>query len=271
MTAPIPILLYHAVGPVPDPRLGRYTITRDRFASHLDVLGEQGWSVRSISDLVTARRRGEALGDRVAAVTFDDGFASFAEHAWPELRHRSMPATIFVTTGRVGATAAWLDDLGGGAMPMAGWDDLRRLRDEGCDIGAHSVTHPPLDCIDPAAAKAEVVDSGAVLTERLAIPITTFAYPHGHHDRAVRQMVIDAGYAGACGVKDAWSHADDDLFGLARLTIPGDLDAAGLGAALTGSSIRLAPSRERLRTTAYRFVRRRRYRRSRVRRRNVGR
>jgi peptidoglycan/xylan/chitin deacetylase (PgdA/CDA1 family) len=269
--APIPILLYHAVGPVPDARLAPYTITRDRFAAHLDVLDEQGWTLRSISDLVAARRRGEAPGERVAAVTFDDGFASFAEHAWPELRRRSMPATLFVTTGTVGATAAWLDDVGGGAMPMAGWDGLRRLRDEGCDIGAHSVTHPPLDCIDPAAARAEIVDSGAVLADRLAIPITTFAYPHGHHDRAVRQMVIDAGYEGACGVKDAWSHADDDLFGLARLTVHGDLDAAGLGAALAGSSIGFAPARERLRTTVFRFVRRRRYRRSQARRRRIGR
>ena len=260
MTSPIPILLYHAVGPVPDPRLGRYTITRDRFAAHLDVLNEQGWTVRSISDLVAARRRGDALGDRVAAVTFDDGFASFAEHAWPELRRRSLPATLFVTTGTVGATAAWLGGLGGDAMPLAGWDDLRRLRDEGCDIGAHSVTHPPLDCIDPAAAMAEIVDSGRVLADQLAGPVTTFAYPHGHHDRAVRQMVIDAGYEGACGVKDAWSHANDDLFGLARLTIPGDLDAAGLREALTGTSIGLAPSHERLRTTVFRYVRRRRYR-----------
>jgi peptidoglycan/xylan/chitin deacetylase (PgdA/CDA1 family) len=271
VTAPIPILLYHAVEPVPDPRLGRYTITRERFAAHLDVLLEQGWALRSISDLVAARRRGERLGDRVAAVTFDDGFASFAEHAWPELLRRSLPATLFVTTGTVGATAAWLGDVGGGAVPIVGWDDLRRLRDEGCDIGAHSVTHPPLDCIDPAAAVAEIVDSGAVLADRLGMPVTTFAYPHGHHDRAVRQMVIDAGYEGACGVKDAWSHADDDLFGLARLTIHGELDAAGLGAALTGSSIGLAPSRERLRTTVFRYVRRRRYRRSRVRQPRIGR
>lgn len=269
MSERIPILLYHAVGPVPDPRLDRYTITRDRFAAHLDVLDEQGWTVRSIGDLVAARRRGETLGDRVAAVTFDDGFASFAEHAWPELRRRSMPATLFVTTGTVGATAAWLDDVGGGAMTMSAWDDLRRLRDEGCDIGAHSVSHPPLDCIEPAAAMAEIVDSGAALADQLAIPITTFAYPHGHHDRAVRQMVIDAGYLGACGVKDAWSHADDDLFGLARLTIGGDVDASGLRAALVGSSVGLAPARERLRTTAFRFVRRRRYRRSLARRRRI--
>ena len=271
MTAPIPILLYHAVGPVPDSRLARYTITAIGLPPTSTCSTSRAGPCGRSATLVAARRRGETLGDRVAAVTFDDGFASFAEHAWPELRRRSLPATLYVTTGTVGATADWLDDVGGGAMPMAGWDDLRRLRDEGCDIGAHSVTHPPLDCIDPAVAMAEIVDSGAVIADRLAIPVTTFAYPHGYHDRAVRQMVIDAGYEGACGVKDAWSHADDDLFGLARLTIHGDLDAAGLAAALTGSTVGLAPSRERLRTTVFRYVRRRRYRRSRARRRRIGR
>ena len=50
-------------------------------------------------------------------------------------------------------------------------------------------------------------------------PVDSFAYPHGYHDRAVRKMVIDAGYTSAAAVRNALSHAQDDQFALARFTV----------------------------------------------------
>lgn len=215
----------------------------------------------TITDLVAAMRQGAPPTDRVAAITFDDGFASFLDDAWPELQRRSMSATLYVTTGTVGATSAWLDDVGCGTLPMLGWDDLRRLRDDGCDLGAHSVTHPPLDCIDRPTAADEIRRSRDDLADRLGLDVTTFAYPHGHHDRVTRQQVIDAGFEGACAVKNALSHADDDVFALARYTVTADMDADALRGVLDGTTAKVAPRRERLRTRAYRIVRRRQHRR----------
>lgn len=259
MNAPIPILLYHAVGAVPDERMAPFTIERSRFAEHLDVLTDRGFQLCTVSELVAARDRG--ISAPLAAVTFDDGFASFVDDAWPELERRSIPATLYVTSGTVGASARWLDSIGCGSMRMVTWDDLSRLDGAGCEIGAHSIGHPPLDCIGRDAAQAEITGSRAALAERLDHPVDSFAYPHGHFDRSTRDAVVRAGFDSACAVRNAWSHRADDRYALARLTITADMTGDALSAALDGG-VGFAPQRQLLRTRAYRFVRRYRHRRT---------
>ena len=167
---------------------------------------------------------------------------------------------LYVATGAIGGTPRWLDDIGCATMPMLDWDQLRELRAEGCEIGAHTVSHPPLDCLALSAADVEIRASRDVLTRELDQPVTTFAYPHGHHDRRTRQLVVDAGFVGACAVKNALSHSGDDPFALARVTITSDLTDHDVAGVLDGTAVGLAPARERLRTTVYRAVRRRRHR-----------
>lgn len=260
MTTRIPILLYHAVGEVPDDRMAPFTISPSRFAEHLDMLCDRGLALRTVSELVAARDASDRAGTvPLAAVTFDDGFASFATGAWPELERRSIPATLYVTTGTVGTSARWLDPVGCGALPMLTWDDVARLDREGCEIGAHSIGHPPLDCIGIDAARAEITGSRAALSDRLGHPIASFAYPHGYFDRATRQAVVDAGFDSACAVRNAWSHPTDDRYSLARLTVTGDMSAEALAAALDGRGVKVAPRRQLVRTRAHRVVRRLRH------------
>ena len=86
--------------------------------------------------------------------------------------------------------------------------------------------------------------------------VETFAYPHGYHDRATKKMVADAGFKSAAAVRNALSHAGDDRFALARYTVMADCTAEHLAGVLDGRHARRAPRRERLRTGAWREVRR---------------
>ena len=258
----IPILLYHSVSEHTSGDFAPYAISPGAFAEHLDLIVERGHSALTVSDLVGLLDRGEALPERPVVITFDDGFADFAEAAWPALEARQLPATLYVTSGQVGGSSVWLSEEGAGDRPMLSWQDLRDLADAGCEIGAHTLTHPPLDCIARTAAAQEISGSKVELEDGLGRPVPSFAYPHGHHDRHVRDLVVAAGYESACAVKNALSHTEDDRFALARITVLGDVGVDGLEAYLDGRGVRTAPRRERLRTTAWRTVRRRRHRRA---------
>lgn len=258
----IPILLYHSVASGIAGEFAPYAISRAAFAEHLDVILERGHSPLTVSDLARRLRSGEDLPARPVVITFDDGFADFADDAWPELESRGLPATLYVATAELGGTSTWLADAGQGDRPMLTMAQLRELSAAGCEIGAHTRSHPPLDCISRAAAEAEIRGSKLDLEDGLGTAVPSFAYPHGHHDRHVRRIVVDAGFESACAVKNALSHPADDLYALARITVFGDVTADRLEGYLDGRGVRLAPRRELLRTTAWRTVRRRRHRRA---------
>ncbi|HET8914954.1 MAG TPA: hypothetical protein VFM91_04550, partial [Propionibacteriaceae bacterium] len=90
--------------------------------------------------------------------------------------------------------------------------------------------------------------------------VDSFAYPHGYHDREVRQMVVDSGFVSASAVKDALSHAEDDGFALARVTVKSDFDQTKIDQVLAGIGLARARRGERWRTRGWRHVRRWTYR-----------
>ncbi len=204
----VPILLYHSISDAPAP-LGRdFAVDVNTFGRHLDLVTERRLAPLRVSEFVDAvGRRDEALLARAVVITFDDGFRDFATAALPALQARRLPATLYVTTGVLGAE------------PMLGWSQLAELRAAGIEIGGHSQTHPHLDTLAPSAAREEIAGSKALLEQSLGAPIRSFAYPHGYSSRRVRRIVAEAGYESACSVKHTLSSTQDDRFALSRLMV----------------------------------------------------
>src|ERR1700730_18671577 len=69
---------------------------RTLFAKQLDLLR------RHAKTMAISERIGLDSDGRYVAVTFDDGFENFYEHALPELVKRGIPATMFVISDAIG-------------------------------------------------------------------------------------------------------------------------------------------------------------------------
>lgn len=256
LAARVPVLLYHGVSPEAPPGLRPWVMPPDRFAAHLDLIVERGLTPLTVSELVDAYRGERDLPARPVVITFDDGLADFAEHAWPALRARRLTATHYVVAGAVGGRAEWLRPIAGTAPPMLDAAQIRRLDADGCEIGAHSLTHRELDTLDRRAIDDEVARSRRELSAVLGRPVRSFAYPHGYHDRRVRAAVARAGYDSAAAVREAFSSPADDVLALARITLLHDVTVEDLATVLDGVGHPVAPFREPVRTTAWRLARR---------------
>ncbi|WP_395740780.1 polysaccharide deacetylase family protein [Prosthecobacter sp.] len=68
------------------------------FRSICSMLAKE-YHVVSLASLIEARTQGTRLPDNAVVLTFDDGYASNYELAYPILREFDLHATIFVTTG----------------------------------------------------------------------------------------------------------------------------------------------------------------------------
>lgn len=255
MLSSVPILLYHfTADSIPD-GARRWNMPPKRFEQHIKHFRDLEYTPLTVTHFTQAAADG-TLPKRPILVTFDDGTADFLTGALPILQKYSFPATLYITTNYIGATTRWLTDEDCGEMPMLTWDQVREIQASGLvEIGAHTETHPHLDIIPRTQAKAEITGSKQALEEQLQQSIHSFAYPHGHHDKHVRQLVIDAGYTSACAVKNALSAPIDDHFALSRLTIEIDMNLEDIDAFIAGEGMRIAPQKERLATTIYRWVR----------------
>jgi peptidoglycan/xylan/chitin deacetylase (PgdA/CDA1 family) len=81
------------------------------FADQLDYLASR-YSVVPVSEIAARVRRGEALPRGAAAITIDDGYRDAHAVAFPLLRERNLPATLYVATGFLdGACWLWTDKM----------------------------------------------------------------------------------------------------------------------------------------------------------------
>ena len=110
--------------------------------------------------------------------------------------------------------------------------------------------------LSPAAAGEEIISSKMTLEQHLSRPVSTFAYPYGFYRPTVRKLVQLGGYSSACAVKHAMSAITDDRFALARIMVTPDTGVDRFDSLIAGRGLRVAPVRERMRTKAWRLVRR---------------
>jgi peptidoglycan/xylan/chitin deacetylase (PgdA/CDA1 family) len=106
---PAVVLLYHRITDTGhDPY--HVTVSRRHFDEHLQVIRELAEPVR-LSDVADGLIAGTLRGGTVA-VTFDDGYHDNLDSALPLLDRHEIPATVFMTTGRIGRDREfWWDEL----------------------------------------------------------------------------------------------------------------------------------------------------------------
>lgn len=75
------------------------------------------------------------------------------------------------------------------AMPQlyVSWDEVREMGGGGFSFGNHTVTHPNLERLDQARQYAEIAEAQRAITQEIG-PISSLAYPFGHHDQHTAEL-----------------------------------------------------------------------------------
>ena len=106
---PCAVLMYHRIAEDPVDPWG-LCVAPDRFAEQLAVLSEH-CEVVPLREL-RQRLASAPVARPLVAITFDDGYADNLRTAKPLLARAGLPATVFITTGQIGATREfWWDEL----------------------------------------------------------------------------------------------------------------------------------------------------------------
>lgn len=149
--------------------------------------------------------------------TFDDGYANFAEHAWPALQEYGWSAALFPVAAYVGKESRWDSTL-----PRArhlSWSQLRSLAEEGVEIGAHTMTHPFLTRLPTAKAREEMVDSKKALEDGTGRAVRLLAYPYGDVSETVARLAEETGFEAAYTMNPFASTGAADRYRLPRMGV----------------------------------------------------
>ncbi len=132
------------------------------------------------------------------SITFDDGYLDNYECAAPVLRALGLPATFFVVSQFIGTDAvAWWDAKLSPPPAWMSWEQVRELRRQGFEIGAHTRTHADLGVLVGDAARKEIAGGREELEAQLGGSVDLFAYPYGRPNAMAeenRALVREAGF-----------------------------------------------------------------------------
>ncbi len=183
---------------------------------------------------------GQRLRHPVAAITFDDGYASVGRAADPLMRDRELSGTCFVCTDFVGTQRRFEHDASSvvrESMGVMDWSELGSLRQSGWQIGAHTASHARLSMAAGGALHDELSAPLAVLREWSGSPNVAMAYPFGGRDDITTDGVLaakEAGYSALVSNFGGENFPGDDPFSVRRVDIGGDHEPVMWRAAALG-------------------------------------
>jgi peptidoglycan/xylan/chitin deacetylase (PgdA/CDA1 family) len=206
-----PVLCYHRIGgPL---ELGVTRVGRSVFARQMTALARAGWRTLSLAEFAGQMPH---AARRTFLLTFDDGYASLAEHAYPDLADLGFTATTFLITDYVGQTNRWDVQYTWNRLSHLTWPQIEQWRARGFDFASHGATHRRLTWLDDVAIETELRRSRAALTTRLGSEAgRAVAYPFGAVNQRVLRLAQQAGYElGFAGVR-----GNDNRLQLARVPV----------------------------------------------------
>ena len=185
----VPVLTYHKLtrNGTPD----AMTVREADFEAQMRFLRENGYRVIPLDDLFEFLRFRRQIPARSVVVTFDDGWRSVYDIAWPILKKYGYPATLFVYT-----------DLIVGSRETLSWEQVRELSRGGFDIQCHTRTHRYLGRKERKessrdyfeAVRKEVLESSKIIRKHTGRDVKYLAYPYGDTNALVVGMLRQEGY-----------------------------------------------------------------------------
>jgi peptidoglycan/xylan/chitin deacetylase (PgdA/CDA1 family) len=212
---PVPVLMYHVIAPAPrGARYGGLWVAPAVLRAQIAALAKAGYRAVTLDAVLDGWAGKDTLPPHPVVLSFDDGYLSQGQVAGAILGRHRWPGVL---------NLAWHNLSAPGGVTRA---RVRELIRAGWEIDAHSLTHPDLTTLDPAALRREVAGSRAAIQKAFGVPADAFCYPAGRFDPAVEAAVRAAGYRAATTELPGPATPQQDRYALSRIRVDANDSAA---------------------------------------------
>jgi biofilm PGA synthesis lipoprotein PgaB len=204
------ILQYHHVSSDTPPST---SIDPDLFEEHLEYLAENDFDIWPLPKLIEHLKNKQALPDKVVAITFDDAYRSVYTEAFPLLKERNWPFTIFVSK----------DQVFDNSKDFLSWGELNKMAAQGATIANHTGSHVHMVRRQGGENKQqwlsriteEVRATEQIIQQKTGQNHRLLAYPFGEYTHEVQELIAELGFIGL-GQQSGAVGLSSDLLALPR-------------------------------------------------------
>ena len=234
----LPILMYHHILEK-SKLLGKFTITPGEFEKDLQFIQQNGYTTISVNELIAYSEGTGSLPEKPIMITFDDGYLSFYQYAYPLLQKYNMKAVLSII-GVHSQKFSETDDAGINYAHVT-WDEVKEMSDSGLvEIENHTynmhtndkgrkgcrIKAGESDDEYKAMFKEDVGKLQDKLQEILGEPPTTFTFPFGYLCSQADEIVKEMGFKVTLSCQEKLNYIEsgqpDQLYRLNRYNRPHD-------------------------------------------------
>ncbi len=185
------VLQYHHVS---DETPESTSIAPRLFEQHLQLIESMKLSVWSLPRLVSALRNNAHIPDKVVVITFDDAYDSIYKQAYPLLKKRDWPFTVFVAT----------EPVDKGTAHFMSWRHLKEMSSNGATIANHTRSHTHLVRILSgensrtwlARVESEIKHAQQRIEAEIGQQGRYIAYPYGETLPEIESLILSMNFTG---------------------------------------------------------------------------
>ena len=201
----VAVFVYHRFGENNYPSTN---IKISQFKKHLEELTKNNYNVVSTEEIVDALINNKDLPEKTVALTIDDAFFSIYKKAWPLLKEKKLPFTIFVSTG----------PLKSNSKNYMNWEQIKEMVNHGVTIGHHTKNHLHLVTKEKEKIISEIEEANNDFLKNLGYVPDIFAYPYGEYSSEIKQITKNY-FKAAFGQQSGGIYNGIDIFELPRYSL----------------------------------------------------
>ena len=183
----VPVLAYLKLA---EKKSGRLVVSRSAFENQMRFLKVNGYNPVSIDSFMDYLQLKSGLPPKAVLITFDNGWRSVYEIAYPILKKYHFPATVFIYTKFIGAPKA------------LSWNQLKEMASHGISVQSQTLSLTDLTRLASSAnlqdhirlIEKELGQSKAIIQKNLGKPCRYLAYPFGRTNDLVIALAKKFGY-----------------------------------------------------------------------------
>ena len=220
------VFMYHKFGVSKYPST---SVTIDQLNSHIDELTKQKYTIKSLDFIIDTILNDGDLPENTIGISVDDADKYFLEVGWPLFKKNNIPVTLFVTTGTISNNQKYIN-----------WDQVRKLKEEGVVIGAHSHTHAHMPDISIEEVRNEIETSNKIFLKELGEIPTLFAFPYGETTNEIIELVKEYKFKVAFGQHSGIINETSNMYYLPRFSLNeryGEIDRVKFAASSKGLGV----------------------------------